>query len=63
MKYYICNKIVGLLGFTCKCSENYFCSKHRFPFLHNCKYDYKTEYINKLIKENPKIICEKINKF
>ena len=34
---------------TCRCGNKY-CSKHRLPEMHNCKYDFKInkeEFINK----------------
>jgi AN1-type zinc finger protein 5/6 len=51
----VCNKKVGLLGFTCACSDKlYFCSSHRLPENHNCKFDHaghgKILLSNKLVK-------------
>jgi predicted nucleic acid binding AN1-type Zn finger protein len=56
-----CKKKVGYLGFDCKC-KGYFCSFHRYPEEHSCSYDHKTEQINKLIANNPKIIADKFEK-
>ena len=58
----VCKKKVGLLGFRCACSDiAFFCSEHRLPESHNCKYDHKTKgkclLADKLIKvESPKVI-------
>lgn len=61
MNCLVCKKKLGLLGFQCKCSGN-FCSAHRHAEQHNCSYDYKKEYREKLIKANPIIETEKIIK-
>jgi hypothetical protein len=58
----VCKKKVGLLGFTCKCTDKQFCSKHRMPELHNCMYNFKSEYIALLIQKNPVIKATKILK-
>ena len=63
MNCYICKKKVGLLGFTCKCGSNQFCSHHRYPDSHNCTFDFKKEHKDKLIKNNPVIVSDKIIKF
>ena len=40
----VCNKKVGLLGFTCACSDTaYFCSAHRHPEDHDCKFDHSSK--------------------
>jgi len=54
-----CNKKNGLILFDCKCHGK-FCTIHRYPEEHDCSYDFKTEQINELIKNNPKIIPLKI---
>jgi hypothetical protein len=59
----ICNKKVGLLSFTCKCGDKIFCTQHRMPELHNCLFDFKKEHKERLIKENPIIISDKIIRF
>ena len=52
MKCFICNKKVGLLGFTCKCDKDkLYCSLHRYAEEHNCTFDYKKEKQEKIIKE------------
>ncbi|AYV76012.1 MAG: zinc finger A20 and AN1 domain-containing stress-associated protein 6-like protein [Terrestrivirus sp.] len=58
-KCYQCNKKVGLLNFVCKCAGS-FCSSHRHPESHNCTYDHKADGIEKLIKNNPVIVADKM---
>jgi len=58
---HLCNKKVGLLGFSCKCGGN-FCSLHRCNFEHNCTFDFKSVELKKLENANPKIIGDKIIK-
>jgi len=55
----VCKKKLGLIPFKCKCGK-IFCSLHRYAEDHQCPYDYKTEGINKIIKDNPKVVAEKI---
>jgi len=54
-----CNKNISLLSFKCKCN-NYYCIKHLYSDLHDCKYDYKEESKKQLIKMNPLISSKKI---
>lgn len=56
-----CRKKTGLLGFKCKC-ENNFCSEHRYAEEHNCTYDYKSESKNILMKNNPQVLSDKLTK-
>ncbi len=35
-----CNKKIGILYFDCKCNK-IFCELHRFPFEHECTYNWK----------------------
>jgi len=59
---FICNKKVGLVTFTCKCSSiNLYCSKHRMPESHSCTYDWIKDAKVKLIKENPIIENSKLD--
>ena len=60
IKCYKCNKKIGLIIFDCKCNGK-FCSLHKFPETHECLYDFKSEGIDKLVKDNPKIIPNKIS--
>lgn len=61
-KCFFCEKKVGVLGFTCKCSK-VFCSIHRLPEQHECSFDHKG-YDRKVLKENIFVDCnfQKIQK-
>ncbi|XP_029693625.1 AN1-type zinc finger protein 5-like isoform X2 [Takifugu rubripes] len=48
-------------GFGCRCG-NLFCGIHRYSDKHNCPYDYKTEAADKIRKENPVVVAEKIQR-
>jgi CCR4-NOT transcriptional regulation complex NOT5 subunit len=56
-----CRKKVGLLGFTCKC-DFVFCSSHRYPKEHQCKYDHASVTRTQLTKQNPLIQAPKLDK-
>lgn len=56
-----CNKKLKLMPFTCKCENNY-CSKCRYPEIHNCEYDFKNYQKNILKKQLVKVVCKKIDK-
>jgi hypothetical protein len=56
----VCKKKIGLIVMTCKCGKKT-CINHMYPSLHNCKYDFKTEAKNLLIKKNPTIVSDKID--
>ncbi|KAM3876864.1 AN1-type zinc finger protein 6 [Diretmus argenteus] len=58
---FTCRKKIGLTGFDCRCG-NVFCSMHRYSDIHNCTFDYKAEAAEKIRKENPVIVGEKIQK-
>ena len=59
----VCNKKVGLLGFTCPCSNSLvFCSAHRLPEEHKCSYDHKSQALNILESKLVKVNAEKIIK-
>ncbi|XP_005993851.1 AN1-type zinc finger protein 5 [Latimeria chalumnae] len=58
---FTCRKKVGLTGFDCRCG-NLFCAVHRYSDKHDCPYDYKAEAAEKIRKENPIIVAEKIQK-
>ena len=47
--------------YKCKC-EKIFCITHKASFDHNCSFDYKLYERNKLSKNNPVIIAQKLNK-
>ncbi|KAM6980187.1 AN1-type zinc finger protein 6 [Aplochiton taeniatus] len=58
---FTCRKKVGLTGFDCRCG-NMFCAMHRYSDIHSCTFDYKAEAAEKIRKENPIIVGEKIQK-
>lgn len=58
---FTCRKKVGLTGFDCRCG-NVFCGVHRYSDVHNCTFDYKADAAEKIRKENPVIVGEKITK-
>ncbi|RXM30775.1 AN1-type zinc finger protein 5 [Acipenser ruthenus] len=58
---FMCRKKVGLTGFGCRCG-NLFCGLHRYSDQHNCPYDYKAEAAEKIRKENPVVVADKIQR-
>ncbi|XP_060797088.1 AN1-type zinc finger protein 6 [Neoarius graeffei] len=58
---FTCRKKLGLTGFDCRCG-NMFCGIHRYSDVHNCTFDYKTDGAEKIRKENPVVVGEKITK-
>ncbi|KPP65521.1 AN1-type zinc finger protein 6-like [Scleropages formosus] len=58
---FTCRKKVGLTGFDCRCG-NIFCGIHRYSDVHNCTFDYKTDAAERIRKENPVVVGEKIQK-
>ena len=55
-----CKKILKLSSeFTCKCN-GLFCNNHRFPDTHNCTYDHRAAWNNKLKERNPQVIADKV---
>ncbi|KAM4747423.1 AN1-type zinc finger protein 6 [Rhinophrynus dorsalis] len=58
---FMCRKKVGLTGFECRCG-NVFCGAHRYSDVHSCSYDYKADAAEKIRKENPVVVGEKIQK-
>lgn len=55
-------KKVGIISFTCKCEYKILCVNCRLPFDHNCSFDHKKEWKDKLEKELPLIVAAKLNK-
>ncbi|XP_015938959.1 zinc finger A20 and AN1 domain-containing stress-associated protein 1-like [Arachis duranensis] len=55
-----CNKRVGLTGFECRCGD-LFCGKHRYPEVHECKFNFKDIGRNILAKQNPLCIGDKLD--
>ncbi|KAM4603096.1 AN1-type zinc finger protein 6 [Polymixia lowei] len=58
---FTCRKKIGLTGFDCRCG-NVFCGAHRYSDIHNCTFDYRADAAEKIRKENPIIVGEKIQK-
>ena len=59
----VCNKKTGIIPYTCKCDPKVlFCTLHRLPESHKCTYDWKKDGQEKLLKENPIIQPEKLEK-
>lgn len=57
-----CNKRLSLsTQFICKCSK-ILCGKHKYPDMHICSIDPRKQWTEHLIKNNPKIDFDKINK-
>ncbi|NP_001229847.1 AN1-type zinc finger protein 6 isoform c [Homo sapiens] len=48
-------------GFECRCG-NVYCGVHRYSDVHNCSYNYKADAAEKIRKENPVVVGEKIQK-
>ncbi|XP_060035555.1 AN1-type zinc finger protein 6 isoform X2 [Erinaceus europaeus] len=58
---FMCRKKVGLTGFQCRCG-NVYCGVHRYSDAHDCSYNYKADAAEKIRKENPVVVGEKIQK-
>ena len=56
----VCNKKVGLLGFSCNC-EGLYCAAHRHAEQHNCSYDFKRRGLNILEKNLTKVEADKVH--
>ncbi|XP_009082779.1 PREDICTED: AN1-type zinc finger protein 6 isoform X4 [Acanthisitta chloris] len=50
-----------LQGFECRCG-NVYCGMHRYSDVHSCSYNYKADAAEKIRKENPVVVGEKIQK-
>ena len=61
-KCFLCSKKLCLTDIKCRCG-NKFCSKHRYSDIHNCPFDYKAQTREKIKKENPIIVANKIDTF
>ena len=61
-KCFVCQKKLKLVvAIKCKCRcTKVFCAEHIQT--HKCSFDYKTLQKEKIIKENPEIVCDKLNK-
>uniref|UniRef100_A0AC35TTK3 AN1-type domain-containing protein n=1 Tax=Rhabditophanes sp. KR3021 TaxID=114890 RepID=A0AC35TTK3_9BILA len=58
---HLCNKKVGLTGYSCRCGGIY-CSSHRYDNTHACTYDYKSEERKQIAKNNEAASFKKIDK-
>lgn len=58
---FMCRKKIGLTGFDCRCGH-VFCGIHRYSDIHSCTFDYKADAAEKIRKENPVVVGEKIQK-
>ncbi|KAK8443974.1 hypothetical protein SEVIR_9G060100v4 [Setaria viridis] len=54
-----CRKKVGLLGFRCCCGDT-FCGAHRYAEKHGCSFDYKRAGRERIAKNNPVVVADKI---
>jgi predicted nucleic acid binding AN1-type Zn finger protein len=54
-------KLSKLMPFECKC-KRHFCNQHKIPLSHNCDFDWKMEWQNKLQSEMPKVVADKMEK-
>lgn len=50
-----------LMEYKCPCKK-IFCIKCRLPEQHNCDFDFFKENRNRLLKDNPVIVGEKVDK-
>lgn len=56
-----CSKKTGLIPFDCKCGYK-FCGRCRYPYAHDCTYDHTSDNRAAIIKANPLVAPEKINR-
>lgn len=56
-----CRKRVGLTGFHCRCG-NIFCALHRYSDKHACPFDYRGAARDAIVKANPVVKAEKLDK-
>ncbi|VDL92938.1 unnamed protein product [Schistocephalus solidus] len=57
----MCNKRVGLTGFSCRCG-GLFCTLHRYSDAHDCSFNYRESGQADIRKANPQVVCSKITK-
>jgi predicted nucleic acid binding AN1-type Zn finger protein len=57
----VCNKKINMTFIECKCGK-FLCLRHRYAENHDCKFDYKTAWSEKLRNDNPVVIKAKIIK-
>ncbi|KAG9412781.1 AN1-type zinc finger protein 4 [Aphanomyces cochlioides] len=58
-KCWTCRAKLGLATVSCKCGYT-FCRSHRYPEMHQCRYDYKRENKRKLELLNPALRPDKL---
>ncbi|KAJ8903145.1 hypothetical protein NDN08_004257 [Rhodosorus marinus] len=58
---FACRRKVGLLGFKCQCSY-VFCGEHRYSDKHDCDFDWKARAQERLIRANPVVKADKVQK-
>ena len=57
-----CNKMLTLVSPPCKC-DKFYCSAHRSSYDHSCKFDYKNENKNNLLKlMSTSVVADKVAK-
>lgn len=61
LRCYYCNKKLKMIYFTCKCNHN-FCINHQNPHSHNCEFNNKKLYQEKIKVNNPQTIYQKVVK-
>ena len=49
-------------SFPCKCGIKQLCNNCRLPEMHNCQFDFKTEWRKTLEKNNPLVKADKLEK-
>ena len=54
-----CKVNIELISFDCKCTKK-FCTKHKYPEIHNCSFDYKEHGKKYLEKTLTKVLNVKI---
>lgn len=57
----VCRRKITMTYIECRCGEK-FCGNHRYADEHDCPYDYKQDRSDKIRKENPIIVKEKLEK-
>ncbi|CAD8204076.1 unnamed protein product [Paramecium octaurelia] len=57
----VCKRKLGIAGIQCKC-EAFFCNKHRLPEDHQCTFDHAEKAKQLLIKNNPLVDPQKLEK-
>lgn len=62
IKCFKCRKKLRITNnYTCKCNK-IFCAQHRFYEQHECSFDHRSEAIERLIRDNPRVVKEKFQR-